>query len=126
MNEVVRDVGYQAACVTAFGQGWQSFGVRTSLIPILVVDSLHADASWTGIAFAIAAVAQTLVLVPVGRATDTLGRRPVMIAAGLITARHICQRCDQRTQGYPGDGCRSLCCSPGGFGQSGGGPGFAG
>ena len=86
MNEVVRDVGYQAACVTAFGQGWQSFGVRTSLIPILVVDSLHADASWTGIAFAIAAVAQTLVLVPVGRATDTLGRRPVMIAAGLITA----------------------------------------
>lgn len=38
--------------------------------------------SWTGIAFAIAAVAQTLALQPAGRATDLIGRRPVMVTGG--------------------------------------------
>lgn len=85
MREVVRDVGYQAACVSAFGQGWQSFGVRSSLVPLLVVGGLGLNSGWTGIAFSIAAVAQALVLVPVGRAVDTIGRRPLMITAGLVT-----------------------------------------
>ena len=85
MREVVRDVGYQAACVSGFGQGWQSFGARSALVPLLVVGSLGLTSNWTGIAFSIAAVAQALALLPVGRAVDTIGRRPLMIAAGLIT-----------------------------------------
>ena len=85
MREVVRDVGYQAACVSGFGQGWQSFGARSALVPLLVVGSLGLSSNWTGIAFSIAAVAQALALLPVGRAVDTIGRRPLMIAAGLIT-----------------------------------------
>ncbi len=86
LREVIRDRGFQAACVTAFGQGWQSFGVRSALVPILVVETLGAGTAWTGIAFAIAAVAQTIALAPAGRATDMIGRRPVMILAGLVTA----------------------------------------
>ncbi|MEL4359104.1 MULTISPECIES: MFS transporter [unclassified Luteococcus] len=85
LGEAVRDVRYRAACVTNFAQGWQSFGVRSSLVPVLVVEGLHRTPSWTGIAFAIAAVAQTLALGPVGRAVDTIGRRPLMILAGLFT-----------------------------------------
>lgn len=85
MKEVVRDVGYQAACASAFGQGWQSIGARATLIPILIGTTLALDSKWTGIAFSIAAVAQALVLAPVGKAVDTIGRRPLMIAAGLIT-----------------------------------------
>ncbi len=85
MREVVRDVGYQAACVSGFGQGWQSFGARSALVPLLVVGSLGLTSNWTGIAFSIAAVAQSLALLPVGRAVDTVGRRPLMIAAGVIT-----------------------------------------
>lgn len=84
LREVVGDVRYQAACALSFGQGWQSFGVRNSLIPVFIVSVLHGDPAWTGIAFAVAAVAQTAALVPVGRATDRIGRRPMMIVGGLL------------------------------------------
>lgn len=83
--EAIRDVRYRAALATGFGQGWQSFGVRSSLVPVLVVEMLLRSPTWTGIAFAIAAVAQTLALGPAGRQVDTRGRRSAMIAAGLIS-----------------------------------------
>ena len=83
-REVVRDVRYQVACTLALGQGWQSFGVRNALIPLFVTEALLQDTIWTGAAFAIAAVAQTLMLAPAGTATDKIGRKPVMIAAGVI------------------------------------------
>ncbi|OYO01007.1 MFS transporter [Enemella evansiae] len=86
MREVLRDPRYQAACLANLGQGWNSMGTRTALTPVLVVEVLHRDTSWTGIAFAVAAVVQTLALGPVGRFVDTVGRRPALIAAGLIGA----------------------------------------
>jgi len=85
MRRVVRDIRYQAACLTNFAQGWQSVGVRSTLVPVLVVETLHYSARATGIVFAVAAIAQALFLGPAGRATDRIGRRPLLIAAGLIT-----------------------------------------
>ena len=46
-----------------FASGWASLGVRSALVPVLVVEVLQRTELWTGIAFAIAAVAQTLALV---------------------------------------------------------------
>jgi MFS family permease len=86
---VVRDSRYQAACFSNLAQGWTSFGVRSSLVPVLVVELLHRPASWTGIAFAIAAVAQTVAVGPAGRFTDTVGRRPAMILGGTVGAVSI-------------------------------------
>lgn len=86
---VVRDARYQAACVTNVAQGWTSFGVRSSLVPVLVVELLHRPASWTGIAFASAAVVQTIAVGPAGRFTDTVGRRPAMILGGTVAAVSI-------------------------------------
>ncbi len=86
---VVRDVSYQAACFSNLAQGWTSFGVRSSLIPVLVVELLHRPASWTGIAFACSAVAQTIAVGPAGRFTDTVGRRPAMILGGTVAAVSI-------------------------------------
>lgn len=83
-GEVVRDVRYQAACTVALGQGWQSLGVRNAFIPIFVTQALLLEEYWTGIAFAIAAVAQTAMLIPAGTATDRIGRRPVMIVSGIV------------------------------------------
>ncbi|GAA1427565.1 hypothetical protein GCM10009616_05040 [Microlunatus lacustris] len=51
---------------------------------MLVVEVLDRPTSWTGIAFAVAAVAQTVALGPAGRFVDTVGRRPAMIAGGLL------------------------------------------
>lgn len=84
LREVLRDVRYQAALFTNFAQGWTSFGVRSSLVPVLVVEVLHRPTAWTGIAFAVAAVAQTIAVGPAGRFVDTVGRRPAMIAGGLL------------------------------------------
>jgi MFS family permease len=83
-RQVLRDKRYQAACVTNLAQGWTSFGVRSTLVPVLVVEVLDRPPSWTGIAFAVAAVAQTVALAPVGRFVDTVGRRPAMIAGGVL------------------------------------------
>ena len=89
MRAVVRDARYQAACVTNLAQGWTSFGVRSSLVPVLVVELLHRPASWTGIAFACASVVQTIAVGPAGRFTDTVGRRPAMILGGTVGAVSI-------------------------------------
>ena len=86
---MVGDARYQAACVTNLAQGWTSFGVRSSLVPVLVVELLHRPASWTGIAFACAAVVQTIAVGPAGRFTDTVGRRPAMILGGTVAAVSI-------------------------------------
>jgi MFS family permease len=86
---VLRDARYQAACFSNLAQGWTSFGVRSSLVPVLVVELFHRPASWTGIAFAIAAVAQTIAVGPAGRFTDTVGRRPAMILGGTLAAVSI-------------------------------------
>lgn len=89
LRQVLRDVRYQAACFTNFAQGWTSFGVRSSLVPVLVVEGLHRPTSWTGIAFAVAAVAQTIAVGPAGRFVDTVGRRPAMIAGSALAGLSI-------------------------------------
>ncbi|MDO9396658.1 MAG: MFS transporter [Herbiconiux sp.] len=80
MREVLRDRGYQSALLANLAQGWSAMGVRSALIPVLVVEVLRGEPAWTG-AFAIAAVAQTLALVPAGRFVDAVGRKPAIVAS---------------------------------------------
>jgi MFS family permease len=89
LRQVLRDARYQAACAANFAQGWTSFGVRMSLVPVLVVEVLHRPPSWTGIAFAIASIAQTIAVGPAGKFVDTIGRRPAMIAGGVLAGLSI-------------------------------------
>src|SRR4029079_7360926 len=65
-------------------QGWTSYGVRSSLVPVLVVEVLHRPASWNGVSFAIAAVVQTIALAPARKVVDPVGRRPAMIIGGTL------------------------------------------
>lgn len=85
-SQVLRDVRFQAACATNLAQGWTSNGVRSALVPVLVVEVLHRTAAWTGIAFACASVTQTLAVGPAGRFVDTVGRRQAMVGGGLLAA----------------------------------------
>jgi MFS family permease len=85
-REVLRDSRYQTALLANLAQGWSAMGVRSALIPVLVVEVLHREPAWTGIAFAIAAVAQTLALLPAGRFVDSVGRRPAIIASFAVGA----------------------------------------
>jgi MFS family permease len=88
-RQVLRDRRYQAACATNLAQGWTSFGVRSTLVPVLVVEVLDRPTSWTGVAFACAAVVQTIAVGPAGRFVDTVGRRPAMIAGGTLAGLAI-------------------------------------
>lgn len=83
---VARDARYQAACLANFAQGWAGLGVRSALVPVLVVEVLHHDPAWTGIAFAVAAVVQTAMLAPAGTFVDKVGRRPAIIGAYALGA----------------------------------------
>lgn len=86
---VAADPRFQAACLTNLAQGWTSFGVRSALVPVLVVEVLHHSTTWTGVAFACAAIAQTVALAPAGKFVDTVGRRPAMIGGGLLAGLSI-------------------------------------
>jgi len=85
-REVLRDRGFRAACVANFAQGWTSFGVRNSLVPVLIVEVLHGPSTWTGVAFAFSAVAQAIALAPAARFIDTVGRKPAIVGAFAIAA----------------------------------------
>ena len=89
----VRSPAYRAAVANNFAVGWAVFGVRSSLIPLFVVEGLRLSAAWTGAGLVLSAVVQALVLIPAGRLADTRGRRPflragaaVAMAAGVVLA----------------------------------------
>jgi MFS family permease len=88
-RDVLRDARFRAACLANFAQGWNSFGVRSALIPVIVVEMIKGPSSFTGIAFAIAAVAQTLALGPAARFIDRSGRKIALVlslaAAAVLT-----------------------------------------
>lgn len=86
LRTVLRDPRFRAACLANFANGWTSLGVRSALVPVLVVDVLAGTAAWTGVAFAIAAVVQTIALGPAGRFVDTVGRRPAILGAYAVAA----------------------------------------
>lgn len=81
---VLRDGRFRVACLASLAQGWSSMGVRSSLVPVLVVEVLRGPTSWTGVLFAVSAVAQTLALGPASRFVDTVGRRPALVGASAV------------------------------------------
>jgi MFS family permease len=69
--------------------GFSVLGVRSTVVPLLVVKELHLAPGWVGVAFVVAALVQAVLLLPAGRAVDELGRRPMLVTGGLITAASL-------------------------------------
>jgi MFS family permease len=84
LREALRNRAYQAALVTNFGTGWAVFGVRSSLIPLFVVEGLQVGAIWTGIGFLVGSSVQAALLISAGKFADMAGRRPAMILGGVL------------------------------------------
>jgi MFS transporter, DHA1 family, multidrug resistance protein len=81
----LRSPAYRAAVANNFALGWAVFGVRSSLIPVFVVQGLQLGPQWTGAGLVLSAVVQGLVLVPAGRLVDTRGRRPFLQAGAALS-----------------------------------------
>ncbi|MHB2024743.1 MAG: MFS transporter, partial [Mycobacteriales bacterium] len=77
---------YRAALAANLADSWASMGVRSALVPLFVVDSLHRSPLVTGAGFVVVAALNAAVLLPAGRVADTRGRRPVLIAGLLLSA----------------------------------------
>ena len=80
------DPAYQAALAGSFATGFSLFGVRSTVVPLLVVQGLELGPAWIGAAFTVGALVQALLLLPAGRAVDELGRRPTLVVGGMLTA----------------------------------------
>jgi MFS family permease len=85
LGTALRSPAYRAAVANNFAVGWAIFGVRSSLIPLFVVEGLRLGPSWTGAGLVLSAAVQGLVLVPAGRLVDTRGRRPYLRAGAAFS-----------------------------------------
>ena len=85
LGTALRSPAYRAAVTNNFAVGWAIFGVRSSLIPLFVVEGLRLGPSWTGAGLVLSAAVQGLVLVPAGRLVDTRGRRPYLRAGAALS-----------------------------------------
>jgi MFS transporter, DHA1 family, multidrug resistance protein len=85
LGTALRSPAYRSAVANNFAVGWAVFGVRSSLIPLFVVEGLRLGPSWTGAGLALSAVVQALVLIPAGRLADSHGRRPFLRAGAALT-----------------------------------------
>ena len=84
LGTALRNAAYRAALVNNFAVGWGIVGVRSSLVPLFVVEGLRLGASWTGAGLVVSALAQAVALVPAGRVVDVRGRRPYLRGGAVL------------------------------------------
>lgn len=90
IREALRIKSYRYALIISFCASWVLFGLRSSIIPIFVTESLGSTAAIVGYGFTIAALAQGLLLLPAGKLSDTYGRHKAaqtgsaLIAIGIV------------------------------------------
>ncbi len=86
LRTALRDKAYQAALGTNLIAGFVTFGLRSSVVPLFVVEGLQRGASLSGFGFLAAAAVQAIVLLPAGRMADTQGRRKALLYGTIATA----------------------------------------
>ena len=86
LRGALKDKAYQAALGTNLISGFVTFGLRSSVVPLFVVEGLQRGASLSGFGFLAAAAVQALVLLPAGRMADTQGRRKALLYGTFATA----------------------------------------
>ena len=84
--DALRQRAYRAALAANLADNWAAMGVRNTLVPLFVVESLHRGTGWVGVGFTLVAAMNAITLIPAGRLVDRRGRRPVMVAGCLLSA----------------------------------------
>lgn len=86
LRVALRDRAYQAALGANLVTGMIVFGMRSSVVPLFVVEGLQRGASISGIGFLVTAAVQAVMLLPAGRMADTQGRRKALLFGSIATA----------------------------------------
>ncbi|MCU0282795.1 MAG: MFS transporter [Candidatus Nanopelagicales bacterium] len=79
LSAALRLAAFRAALVVNLASGFVFFGLRISLVPLFVTESLQRGVGLVGAGFVLATAVQAAALVPSGRRTDTRGRRPSLL-----------------------------------------------
>jgi len=86
VREALGDSAYRAALASSFANGWSSFGVRNSLLPLFAAAALSAGPEIAGISLTAFAVGTAVVLTFSGRLADSWGRRPLVLTGLAVNA----------------------------------------
>ncbi|CEA08432.1 Tetracycline resistance protein, class B [Arthrobacter saudimassiliensis] len=86
VREALQDSAYRAALASSFANGWSSFGVRNSLLPLFAAAVLSGGSETAGIALTFFAGGTALALLFSGRLTDSWGRRPMVLSGLALNA----------------------------------------
>jgi MFS family permease len=86
----LRNRAYRAALLSNFATGWSFFGLRFALVPLFVSEILDHSPGVAGLALAAFAVGNVAAVIPSGRLSDRIGRKPLLVTgltlSGLSTA----------------------------------------
>ena len=75
---------YRIALVISFIGNWVLFGVRSSILPIFVIETLRSTPAVVGYGFTLSALMQGLLLLRAGKISDTRGRKYAAVSGSLI------------------------------------------
>jgi MFS family permease len=86
----LHDRAYVTALSVNLGNGFASFGLRSAIVPLFVVNALALPAAWVGYGAFVSALVQAPLLFIAGPATDTRGRRfALMLGTGLTAVAFV-------------------------------------
>ena len=77
---------YRGALGSMFVFGWSSFGVRMATVPLFIAAMAWTDPAVAGWALAAYAAGNGLFVIPSGRWSDSVGRKPLIAIGALIGA----------------------------------------
>lgn len=86
LGESLRLSQYRGALGSMFVFGWSSFGVRMSTVPLFIAAMAWSDPAVAGWALAAYAAGNGLFVIPSGRWSDAIGRKPLIAIGALIGA----------------------------------------
>ncbi|MBA3745087.1 MAG: MFS transporter [Sporichthya sp.] len=86
LRTALKDRGYQAALAVNAGTGWAIFGIRSSLVPLFVVEALHRGTVWVGLGLLVGSITDVILLQKTGKLADSIGRRPMLLGGTALGA----------------------------------------
>jgi MFS family permease len=86
LTAALRLPAFRAAALVNLADNWAAIGVRSAIVPLLVVEGLHRSPVWTGVSLTVFTVANILTLIIGGRLADRRGRRPLLLSGCVISA----------------------------------------
>lgn len=79
ISKAIKLAPYRIALVMAFIGSWALFGLRSSILPLFVTESLHSSTAVVGYGFTLAALFQGSLLLQAGKTSDIRGRKYVSL-----------------------------------------------